>query len=203
MSNTYDSMASGLSSGKSLGEAAFVASLVACSVWPEFAAAGPGSQERVPAELDGEGRREGLVRQVALDPGSGHQHRRHAHQRPDAVEADHHRHRPDAAGLFPAARIRLDRAGVRRGTQRDHLQHHAGVLAGERPGRVQREAPELSHQRPEHLLPRAGVGDDRRDRHHPPVRADGDRRRPRGRFGGNGGRVLDRDGHPVRPRRSP
>lgn len=36
MSNTYDSMSGGLSSGKSLGEAAFVASLVACSVWPEL-----------------------------------------------------------------------------------------------------------------------------------------------------------------------
>jgi hypothetical protein len=36
MSNSYDSMAGGLSSGKALGEAAFVSSLVACSVWPEL-----------------------------------------------------------------------------------------------------------------------------------------------------------------------
>lgn len=36
MTNNYDSMASGLSSGKTLGETAFVASLVACTVWPEL-----------------------------------------------------------------------------------------------------------------------------------------------------------------------
>ncbi|GAB3426673.1 hypothetical protein [Flindersiella endophytica] len=36
MGNNYDSMASGLSSGKALGETAFYTCLVACTVWPEL-----------------------------------------------------------------------------------------------------------------------------------------------------------------------
>lgn len=36
MGNNYDSMASGMSSGKTLGEAAFYSCIVACTVWPEL-----------------------------------------------------------------------------------------------------------------------------------------------------------------------